>query len=107
MAQLCAYCCELDNSFLALIHSLSRARRAPGATLSKKQNMQITFTEAEARKLYALTVDICANPNTDARTLKTLRCVRAKIADAYAAIRKQQADAEEMAAAMLGLTPTR
>ena len=69
--------------------------------------MQITLTETEARKLYALTVDTCANPNTDARTLKTLRSVRAKIADAYAAIRKQQADAEELAAAMLGITPAK
>lgn len=69
--------------------------------------MQITLTNQEARKLYALTVDICAASTVDMRTLKIMRNIRAKISAAYEAQRKQTQDVEEMAAAMLGLTPTR
>lgn len=69
--------------------------------------MQITLTNQEARKLYALAVDICAASTVDIRTLKIMRDIRAKISAAYAEQRKQAKDAEEMAAAMLGLTPTR
>lgn len=69
--------------------------------------MQITLTNQEARKLYALAVDICASPTVDMSTLKIMRDIRAKISVAYAKQKKQDQDAEEMVAAMLGLTTTR